>query len=197
MIIKYLLNKSSFWEQWYLKINNTIFREPTDQQTYLHAQSNHPKPLKDSIPYSQALRIKAICSTTSEFNKNCEIIAKRFKERGYPENSVNEQVGNVKNIKRKQLLLTNKKTTQNHIPVSITYNRYLPYISKIATKNWTILQISHILQRVFDKKPTITYKRSKNLGELIGGYTLQGGKVFKIHLQIIKGKSKSCNTTSK
>ena len=30
----------------------------------------------------------------------------------------------------------------------------------------------------------ITNKRNKNLGELIGGHTLQGGKVFKSHLQI-------------
>ena len=40
----------------------TIFHKPTDQQTYLHAQSNHPKSLKDSIPYSQALRVKKISS---------------------------------------------------------------------------------------------------------------------------------------
>ena len=65
------------------KIQTTIFRKPTEQQTYLHAQSNRPKSLKDSIPYSQARRIKAICSATSEFNKNCDIIRKRFKERDY------------------------------------------------------------------------------------------------------------------
>ena len=35
--------------------------------TYLHGQSNHPKALKDSISYSQVLRIKATCLTTSEF----------------------------------------------------------------------------------------------------------------------------------
>ena len=86
------------------KIQTTIFRKPTDQQTYLHAQSNHPKPLKDSIPYRQALHIKTICSTASKFNKNCDIITKRFKERGYLENLVNEQVDKVKNMKRKQLL---------------------------------------------------------------------------------------------
>ena len=43
----------------------------------------------------------------------------------------------------------------------------------------------------------ITYKRNKNLGELIGGHTLQDGKFFKTLLQIIKGESKSCNTTNK
>ena len=116
------------------KIQKTIFRKPTEQQTYLHAQSNHPKSLKDSIPYSQALRIKTICSTSSKFNKNFDIITKRFKERGYPENLVNEQVDKVKNMKRNLLLTNNKKTMQNRIPVRITYNRYLPNISKIITK---------------------------------------------------------------
>ena len=86
------------------KIQTTIFCKPTDQQTHLHAQSNHLKSLKYSIPYSQALHIKTVCSTTSEFNKNCDIITKRFKERGYPRNFVNEQVGKVKNMKRKQIL---------------------------------------------------------------------------------------------
>ena len=74
------------------KIQTAVLHKPTDQQTYLYAQSNQYKSLKDSIPYSQALRIKAICSTTSEFSKNCDIITKRFKQRGYPENLVNEKV---------------------------------------------------------------------------------------------------------
>ena len=43
----------------------------------------------------------------------------------------------------------------------------------------------------------ITYERSKNLGKLIGGHTLQGEKVFKTCLQIINGESKSCNTMNK
>ena len=39
------------------KIQRTIFRKLTDEQTYFDAQSNHPKSLKDSIPYSQALKL--------------------------------------------------------------------------------------------------------------------------------------------
>ena len=107
--------------------------------------------------------------------QNCDIITRRFKEREYPENLVNEQVHKVKNMKKK-LLSTNKRTKQNRIPVSITYNRYLPNISNIIIKNWNILQISPTLQKEFVKKPMITYKRNKNLGQLIGGRTLQGGK---------------------
>ena len=77
-------------------------------------------------------------------------------------------------MKNKQLHSTNKRTIRSRIPVSITYNRYLPNI----TKNRNILQISPTLQKVFDKKPMITYNRNKDLGELTRSHTLQGRKVF-------------------
>ena len=83
-----------------------------------------------------------------------------------------EQVDKMKNMKTKQLLLSNKRPIQSRIPVLITYNRYLPNISKMITKNWNILKISPTLQKVFDKRPMITYKRNKNLVELIDSHTL-------------------------
>ena len=43
-------------------LQTTLYRKPSDQQSYLHALSDHPKSLKRSIRYSQALRIKTICS---------------------------------------------------------------------------------------------------------------------------------------
>ena len=129
------------------KIQTTIFCKPTDQITYLHRQSNHPKSLSDSIPYSQVLPIETICSTTSEFNKIFDIITKRFKERGYCENLQVEQVVKVKNMKKKQQLSVNKRAIQKRVLVSVTYNRYLSNISNIITKNWNILleQISPTL----------------------------------------------------
>ena len=42
----------------------TIYRKPSYRRNSLHYKSAHPKALKDSISYSQALRIKQICSET-------------------------------------------------------------------------------------------------------------------------------------
>ena len=75
-------------------------------------------------------------------------------------------------MKGKQLFSANKRTIQNRIPVSMTYNRFLPNTLNIITKNWSILQISSTLQKAFDKKPLITCKRNKNLNELTGDHTL-------------------------
>ena len=52
------------------RLQTTLYKKPTDCQNYLHAKSAHPLSLKKSIPYSQALRIKRICSTFEEYRKH-------------------------------------------------------------------------------------------------------------------------------
>ena len=51
-------------------LQTTLYQKPTDQQSYFHAHSDHPESLMISIPYSQALKIKTICSTLTEHIKN-------------------------------------------------------------------------------------------------------------------------------
>ena len=42
------------------KVHTKIFRKETDRQTFLNINSEHPKSLKNSIPYSQALEYSPI-----------------------------------------------------------------------------------------------------------------------------------------
>ena len=48
------------------KLQTTPFRKSSDRQNVLNAKPEHPYSLKKSIPYSQALRIRRICSVTLE-----------------------------------------------------------------------------------------------------------------------------------
>ena len=49
------------------KLETKLHRKESDRQAYLHRKSEHPKSLKRSIPFSQALRLRRICSTNNEF----------------------------------------------------------------------------------------------------------------------------------
>ena len=64
-------------------LQTTIYRKQTDRQNYLDARSEHPKLLKDSIPYSQALRIKRICSSQQEFLSHTAKMINQSQKRGY------------------------------------------------------------------------------------------------------------------
>ena len=41
------------------KLNTWIYRKETDRKHYLHIKSEHPKSLKDSLPYSQPNKFKS------------------------------------------------------------------------------------------------------------------------------------------
>ena len=85
-------------------LQTTLYRKPTDQQSCLYAHSDHPKSLKISMPYSQALRIKTTCSTLTEYKKHCAILQQKFIERGYEKNILKDKIDKVDNIDRKDLL---------------------------------------------------------------------------------------------
>ena len=58
------------------RLYTKIYRKRTDRQTFLNINSEHPKSWKASILSSQALRIKRICSITTDFNTNYKNLKK-------------------------------------------------------------------------------------------------------------------------
>ena len=48
------------------KLHSTVHTKTTDRKSYLHSKSYRPKSSKRSIAYSQALRIRRICSEEKE-----------------------------------------------------------------------------------------------------------------------------------
>ena len=54
-------------------ISTDVYQKPTDTHPYLHWTLAHPLHLKQSIPYSQALRLRQICSSTSTLKKRIRI----------------------------------------------------------------------------------------------------------------------------
>ena len=155
-------------------IQTTLYRKPTDQQ---------------------ALKLKTICSTSTEFDKNCAIIKQKFLDRQYKEEVLDEHIKKVDRIERKELFTFKEKNNKNRIPLSITYNRTLPNISKIVNRNWNILQINTEFHGVFQATLMIAFKCSQNLQEIMGGHTVKQGKVFKKNLARINRKYVPCSST--
>ena len=64
-------------------ISTTLYTKPTDAHNYLSYFSCHPKNCRDSIPYSQFLRDKRICSSQEDFVENSRNNASHFIRAGY------------------------------------------------------------------------------------------------------------------
>ena len=62
-------------------MSTDIYNKPTDKHQYLSPQSCHPKHCTKSIPYSQALRIKRICSNEQTTKKRLGELKCHLKKR--------------------------------------------------------------------------------------------------------------------
>ena len=58
--------------------------KPTDSHSYLLYSSSHPSHVKNSIPYSQFLRLRRLYSDDSDFSSKSEEMCDFFDRRGYP-----------------------------------------------------------------------------------------------------------------
>ena len=91
----------------YIKNNKShtkIFRKKTDCQTFLNINSEHPKSLKNSIPYSQAFRIKRICSAKKDFDHHLRVLKEIFLKQGYDQKLNDKQLEKVDKFVRDDLL---------------------------------------------------------------------------------------------
>ena len=126
--------------------------------------SAHPRSLINSIPLSQALRLKKICSETSELNKHLNELKESFINRGYKNHFLTDQFNRISEVTREALLSSKQKIgNKPRIPLVLKFNKTLPNIKKISNEHWHLLQINVKLKNAFQEKLIIAYKRNRNL----------------------------------
>ncbi|XP_071155741.1 uncharacterized protein [Mytilus edulis] len=86
-----------------------LYCKPTDKHQYLSPLSCHPKHCTKSIPYSQAIRIKRICSTNDIAKKRLQELRGHLKHRGYKRKDIDKGFSRANNISRDELLQYKEK----------------------------------------------------------------------------------------
>jgi hypothetical protein len=86
------------------RISTTLYKKPMAKGQYLSYFSNHPKHLLKSLPYSQGMRIRRICSSEFEFEKHLTDMNLKFLKRGYPEKWISETKTKLISLNRYNLL---------------------------------------------------------------------------------------------
>jgi hypothetical protein len=148
-------------------LTTTLYTKPTDKHLYLFFNSCHPPHNKRGIPFSQALRIRRICSTDTEFNKHTELLKHYLIARGYKMQLIIDSIKKAKDYNRTDLIKPKERQgTQNKeviIPLVTTYHPNS--ISNQLIQNFKqTLVLDPILKEVFqNKRMLIAYKHPPNL----------------------------------
>lgn len=173
------------------KLTTTLFTKPTDRRAYLHSKSYHPNSTKRSIAFSQASRLRRICTSLEDFWIHAAQLKKDLLNRGYREEDLSREIARAAAQDRPSLLTYKEKPTSNRIPMIVTYNKTLPNMKGILDSTWDHLKINPETHEKFKEKPILCYKRNRNLRDEIGQTRLSRNRVVRKRA-INKGKCSPC-----
>ena len=140
-----------------------LYTKPTDTHQYLHRHSCHPPHCKTSIAYSQALRIRRICSKESDYERRVGELKTYLVARGYNEAEVTRQIGKATEQKREDLLIPRIKNKEQVTPLVVTFHPDLPPLTRILRNNQCVINTSPRLRGALPEPPLVAYRRPPNL----------------------------------
>ncbi|MCP3664598.1 MAG: hypothetical protein GY696_19260 [Gammaproteobacteria bacterium] len=140
-----------------------VFKKSVARNSYLHYTSEHPKHLLNSIPYSQALRFKRICSNDASFERQSKDMARDFVSREYPAHVVQAAVIRARSEPIRPKDRPEGEGSRPKLHLSIPYGRQLPKISRILQRHYHILQQSETVKAIFPSVPQVVYSTAPSL----------------------------------
>ena len=146
-------------------ISTSIHYKPTDSHSYLLFTSNHPSSTKCSIPYSQFLRLRRICTSESDFLSQARIMTTFFEKRGYSKQICHSALEKAHSICRSDALSpAEPNVSPSERPILVlTYHQHNLPVKKILQKHFWMLQSDPALVNIFPQPPLVAYKRDQNL----------------------------------
>ena len=145
------------------KLATSVHYKPTDSYSYLLYSSSHPSHVKDSIPYSQFLRLRRLCSEDSDFNSKCDEMSNFFSERGYPDSILSKALNRVQNVNRESALEPSASDNEERIPFTLTFHPNNLAARNVVIRNFKILQSNPETAPIFPILPLVSFKRDRNL----------------------------------
>lgn len=141
-----------------------LYTKPTDRNNLLLYSSHHPKPMLQSLPYSQLLRVKRIVDDPEKRTKRLDEMCEKFHERGYPRSLIKKHRKNVDTLNKNSLVGDKKDTsTEPRITFVTTYSGVSDSIRNLIRKEWHILGDALTNVKEFEIPPRIAYRRKKNV----------------------------------
>ena len=118
----------------------SVYYKPTDSHSYLLYSSSHPSHVKNSIPFSQFLRLRRLCSDDSDFFHKSESMCQFFEKRGYPASIVQAGHHRAQLIDQQSSLQASQKQHSDCIPFTLTFHPHNHSVKSIILKNFKLLQ---------------------------------------------------------
>ena len=148
-------------------LRTSVHYKPTNSHSYLLHSSSHPSHVKNSIPYSQFLRLRRLCIDDSDFSSKPQEMCQFFEKREYPASVIQTDHHRAQQTDRQSALQTSQKEKNDRIPFTLTFLSHNKPVKAIILNNFKILQNDAETGAIFSQPPLISFKRDKNAGNFL------------------------------
>ena len=90
-----------------------------------------------------------------------------FNKRSYPASVIQAGHHRVQQIDRQSALQTSQRDNNDGIPFTLTFHPHNHAVKSIILKNVKLLQNDPKTSRIFSQPPLISFKRDKNIGNIL------------------------------
>ena len=138
--------------------------KPTNTFSYLHGSSNHPPSTFKGVHKGENIRILGNTSEEHQYTSTMSFITTQFRKRKYPPWLTNSPV--IPFNDRATYLTTAERDKNLSTSFITTFDPTISVRDSLL-KDWPRLSSHPELRTVFTSPPMITYKRSRNLSQLL------------------------------
>ena len=154
------------------KIFTSIYSKSVDTHTYLHASSFHSRSTILSLPKSQFIRIRRLCSSLEDFKAQSSKFIDFFIRRGYKKNHLVKTVNEVSEMSRDTLLTPKKSVNSSDTPVrtvlSISWHPRLQFLQKcLRSSHNEFSKKFDYIKKTFPEAPMVAFRRNQTLRNVL------------------------------
>ena len=151
------------------KLETNLYVKPTNLQLYLDFKSNHPDHCKESLIYSQALRIIERCSKQNDVQHHLNILEEKLEERNYPKTLIKEKISKAQKRGRESILKRKpKQKTDDKVRLVFTHNKANPPLHKWLRESKRVL-LKNDEAREMGNKIQIGWRQPRSLKNTVCG----------------------------
>ena len=138
--------------------------KPTYSHNDLLFSVSRPPSCKQSILFSQMLRIKRCCSDNDDVIMISNQVVNHFSAHQYPKHIIESAKKNARSILREEILKpSSKKISLDHIPLILPFHPSIYPLHHIILKHYKTLMTDQNTKDIFKLLPITSYKRERNL----------------------------------
>ena len=118
----------------------------------------------NNIPKSQFLRLRKICSETSDYIRQCNSYIQYFVDRGYDCLKLRQQAKELLSKSQNDILFSKKNDSKDPQTILVTtWHPRLKLLPEILRQSYHYIEKDQKLKEIFKKKPIVAFRKKKSL----------------------------------